>query len=108
MADAGTHDQETVHVEGSGRIPVYNRFVNVGGIRTHYLNAGDGDPRWHEDEAYIALAVVGSEDKLREPGYHEALRRIPDSDVVVLEDAGRLLNIERADRLNALVREFLA
>ena len=34
--------------------------------------------------------------------------RIPDSRVVVLEGAGHLLNIERADEFNALVRDFLA
>ena len=25
-------------------VPIYSRFVNVGGIRTHYLDAGDGPP----------------------------------------------------------------
>jgi pimeloyl-ACP methyl ester carboxylesterase len=291
IAGAGKHHQESVHGEGSGPIPVYSRFVNVGGIRTHYLDAGDGppiillhsgefggsaelcwernipalatehrviapdwlgfgqtdklrdfvsgsermvrhmvtfletmdidaadfvgvsmgatvllreaasnrcrfpirrmlvasgggfipdnefrranmdydgtpemmraiieanfsDPRWHNDEAYLArrvaasnapgawesvaaarfkspvlpprsefgqadtiayekipyatLAVAGSEDKLREPGYHEVLRRIPHCDVVVLEGVGHLLNIEAADQFNALAREFLS
>ena len=52
--------------------------------------------------------MAGSEDKLREPGYHSALCRIPDCEVVVLEGAGHLLNIECADRFNDLVRTFLS
>ncbi len=38
---------------------------------------------------------------------HQALTRIPDSRVVVLHDAGHLLNIEKADVFNDLVRRFL-
>ena len=53
------------------------------------------------------LAVAGSADKLREPGYHEALRRIPNSRVVLLEGAGHLLNIERSAEFNDLVADFL-
>jgi pimeloyl-ACP methyl ester carboxylesterase len=118
------------------------------------IEANFSDPRWHNDETYIArrvaasnapgaweavaaarfkspvlpprsefgqadaiqyecipyptLAVAGSEDKLREPGYHSALYRIPDCEVVVVEGAGHLLNIECADRFNDLVRRFFS
>ncbi|GAA4724207.1 alpha/beta fold hydrolase [Nocardioides endophyticus] len=69
---------------------------------------GQADTIEYEKIPYATLAVAGSEDKLREPGYHEALRRIPDSDVVVLDGAGHLLNIEYADDFNALVCGFLS
>ncbi|MEV8517204.1 alpha/beta fold hydrolase [Dactylosporangium sp. NPDC051484] len=117
------------------------------------LKSNFSDPRWHDDEEYVArrvaasnapgaweavaaarfkspqvpprsqfgqpdtiayesipfptLAVAGSEDQLRETGYHEVLGRIPNSTVVVLEGAGHLLNIERAEEFNALVLDFL-
>jgi pimeloyl-ACP methyl ester carboxylesterase len=51
--------------------------------------------------------MAGAEDKLRLPGYHEALGRIPDARIVVLAGAGHLLNIEKAGEFNGLVREFL-
>jgi 2-hydroxymuconate-semialdehyde hydrolase len=69
---------------------------------------GQADTIEYENIPYATLAVAGSEDKLREPGYHAALRRIPDSEVVVLEGAGHLLNIEYADEFNDLVRKFLS
>jgi len=69
---------------------------------------GQADTIEYENIPYATLAVAGSEDKLREPGYHDALRRIPDCEVVVLEGAGHLLNIECADQFNALVRGFLS
>lgn len=118
------------------------------------LRSNFSDPRWYDDESYIArrvaasnapgaweavasarfkspllpprsqfgqpdsipyenipfptLAIAGSGDKLREPGYHQVLERIPDSQIVVLEGAGHLLNIERASEFNVLVREFLS
>jgi 2-hydroxymuconate-semialdehyde hydrolase len=53
------------------------------------------------------LVMAGAEDKLRLPGYHEALGRIPDSRIVVLAEAGHLLNIEKAGEFNDLVRQFL-
>jgi pimeloyl-ACP methyl ester carboxylesterase len=53
------------------------------------------------------LAVAGAKDLLREPGYHQALQAIPGARVVVLDDAGHLLNIESADRFNSLTIDFL-
>jgi 2-hydroxymuconate-semialdehyde hydrolase len=68
---------------------------------------GQADTIEYEKIPYATLAVAGSDDKLREPGYHDALRRVPDAEVVVLEGAGHLLNIEYADQFNDLVQKFL-
>jgi 2-hydroxymuconate-semialdehyde hydrolase len=69
---------------------------------------GQLDTIAYEEIPFPTLAIAGSEDQLREPGYYEVLRRIRTSKVVVLEGAGHLLNIERADEFNALVRNFFA
>jgi pimeloyl-ACP methyl ester carboxylesterase len=69
---------------------------------------GQPDSIPYESIPFPTLAIAGSADKLREPGYHQVLERIPDSRVVVLDGAGHLLNIERSSEFNALVREFLA
>jgi pimeloyl-ACP methyl ester carboxylesterase len=68
---------------------------------------GQPDTIAYENIPFPTLAIAGGEDKLRSPGYHEVLRRIPDSKVVVIEGAGHLLNIERADEFNVLVNDFL-
>jgi 2-hydroxymuconate-semialdehyde hydrolase len=68
---------------------------------------GQPDTIAYERIPYPTLAVAGAEDKLRLPGYHEALGRIPDARIVVLAEAGHLLNIEKAGEFNGLVREFL-
>lgn len=69
---------------------------------------GQPDTISYENIPFPTLAIAGSEDKLREPGYHEVLGRIPESKVVVLEGAGHLLNIERAEEFNAMVLDFLS
>ena len=61
----------------------------------------------YERIRYPTLVIAGAEDKLRLPGYHEVLGRIPDSRIVVLAEAGHLLNIEKAGEFNVLVRQFL-
>lgn len=68
---------------------------------------GQPDTIEYERIRYPTLAIAGAEDKLRLPGYHKALRRIPDSTIVVLPEAGHLLNIEKAGEFNDLVRRFL-
>ena len=68
---------------------------------------GQPDTIAYERIPYPTLAIAGAEDKLRLPVYHEALGRIPDSRIVVLAEAGHLLNIEKAGEFNGLVREFL-
>jgi 2-hydroxymuconate-semialdehyde hydrolase len=61
----------------------------------------------YERIRFPTLVMAGAEDKLRLPSYHEALGRIPDSRIVVLAEAGHLLNIEKAGEFNDLVRQFL-
>lgn len=68
---------------------------------------GQPDTIEYENIPYPTLAIAGREDKLRDPGYHDVLNRIPNSKVVVLEKAGHLLNIERAAEFNSLVTKFL-
>lgn len=70
-------------------------------------NFGQPDTIAYEQIQFPTLAVAGSSDKLRLAGYHEALHRIPDVEVVVLDGAGHLLNIERAEEFNSLVLDFL-
>jgi 2-hydroxymuconate-semialdehyde hydrolase len=53
------------------------------------------------------LAFAGAKDLLREPGYHHVFERISGARLEVYEDAGHLLNIERATRFNADTVEFL-
>ncbi|HEY1971709.1 MAG TPA: alpha/beta hydrolase [Pseudonocardia sp.] len=68
---------------------------------------GQADTTEYERVKVPTLAVAGAKDLLREPGYHHALERIPGARVVVLDDAGHLLNIERAAEFNALAVDFL-
>jgi pimeloyl-ACP methyl ester carboxylesterase len=68
---------------------------------------GQPDTIAYEQISFPTLVVAGDEDKLRLPGYYEALRRISTSEIVVLEKTGHLLNIERADVFNELVSRFL-
>jgi 2-hydroxymuconate-semialdehyde hydrolase len=68
---------------------------------------GQPDRIAYEDVAVPTLAFAGGKDLLREPGYHHALERIPHARVEVVDDAGHLLNIERAARFNAATLAFL-
>jgi 2-hydroxymuconate-semialdehyde hydrolase len=68
---------------------------------------GQADTIGYEDIAARTLAFVGGRDELREPGYHEVFRRMPDARTVVFEDAGHLLNIEKAPAFNELALRFL-
>lgn len=68
---------------------------------------GQSDVTPYERIAVPVLALAGAKDRLREPGYHHALERIPGARVVVLDDAGHLLNIERAAEFNELAVDFL-
>ena len=61
----------------------------------------------YESIPYRTLAVAGGKDQLREPGFHRAFHRMPNSRVVVLDDAGHLLNIEKSEVLNDLLIQFL-
>jgi 2-hydroxymuconate-semialdehyde hydrolase len=69
---------------------------------------GQDDTTAYERVPYPTLVLVGAEDKLRIPGWQTVFEeRMPDVEVVVVEDAGHLLNIERADVFNEAASEFL-
>ncbi|SFO53486.1 Pimeloyl-ACP methyl ester carboxylesterase [Actinomadura madurae] len=68
---------------------------------------GQADTIPYEDVTVPTLAFAGAKDRLREPGYHQALGRIPGARVEVFDEAGHLLNIERAERFNRLAVDFL-
>ncbi|MFE7277356.1 alpha/beta fold hydrolase [Streptomyces sp. NPDC057623] len=68
---------------------------------------GQADAIAYERVTVPTLAFAGAKDLLREPGYHQALERIPGAEVELLDDAGHLLNIERAQRFNARAVRFL-
>ena len=69
---------------------------------------GKPDTIRYENIAVRTLIVAGAEDRLREPGYALGLgRRIPRSEVHVLERCGHCPNIEMSERFNTLVVDFL-
>ena len=68
---------------------------------------GQPDTIEYERIRHPTLVIAGAEDKLRLPGYYAPLGRIPDSRIVVLPEAGHLVNIEKAGEFNGLVRQFL-
>lgn len=72
--------------------------------RSHF---GQEDTTPYEAIPFPTLVIAGGGDRLREPGYEQALRRIPDVDVHVVPDAGHLVNIERPDVVNELLLAFL-
>jgi len=54
------------------------------------------------------LVVWGRHDRVVPVAHAEEARRIPDARVEILEDAGHIPQVERADRFNQLVLDFLA
>ncbi|HUY20589.1 MAG TPA: alpha/beta hydrolase [Candidatus Binataceae bacterium] len=69
---------------------------------------GQPDSTPYELISVPTLIVAGANDKLRLPGYADELaRRIPNAELHVFEDCGHCPNIERAERFNAVVIEFL-
>ena len=68
---------------------------------------GHADTTPYEHITIPTLAIAGSADKLREPNYHAAFHRVPRGEVVVLQGAGHLLNIERAEECNNAILKFL-
>jgi len=70
---------------------------------------GQPDATPYEKVSVPTLLLVGAEDKLREPGYHEAMvERIPEVRAIVVDGAGHLLNIEKAEVFNRAVVDFLS
>jgi pimeloyl-ACP methyl ester carboxylesterase len=68
---------------------------------------GQEDTTPYEAVPFPALVIAGGADRLREPGYEQAMRRIPDVDIHVVPDAGHLVNLERPDVVNELLLAFL-
>lgn len=69
---------------------------------------GHADQTDYEAVPFPTLVLAGGADRLRDPGYEQALRRIPGAAVHVLDGAGHLLNIERAAECNDLLLQFLS
>ena len=60
------------------------------------------------DVAIPALAIAAADDPSTPPSELEAIAgEIPESRLVVLEDARHLVNVERADEFNAAILSFL-
>jgi 2-hydroxymuconate-semialdehyde hydrolase len=71
-------------------------------------NFGQPDTVVYENVSVPTLVIAATHDKLREPGFYEPMRdRIPQVEVVVVDNAGHLLNIEKAEVFNTEVIEFL-
>jgi 2-hydroxymuconate-semialdehyde hydrolase len=68
---------------------------------------GHEDTTPYEAVPHPTLVIAGALDHLREPGYEQAMQRIPDVQIHVIPDAGHLVNIERADTVNELLLAFL-
>lgn len=70
---------------------------------------GNVDDTPYEQIAVPTLLTAGAQDRLREPGYADAIgARIPDCRVVVFDPSGHCPNVERAAEWNELVVDFLA
>lgn len=68
---------------------------------------GHADTIAYEAIGNRALVFVGGQDALREPGYHHVFARMPNAKVIVYEDAGHLLNLEKAEDFNSDLLKFL-
>ena len=69
---------------------------------------GQPDKTPYENIAVPTLVVAGAKDRLREPGFADAIAaRIPGAQLRVYEDAGHLPHIEQAARFNEDVVTFL-
>ena len=67
------------------------------------------DVRDRLDEVTVpALAVVGTQDQLTPPWYHEQLaEELPDCGLAKIEDAGHLAMLERPEAFNTVLERFL-
>ena len=87
-------------------------FVSSPRIRAPFApprgDFGNTDDIPYEHVAVPTLLTAGAQDKLREPGYAEAIgRRIPRCDVIVYDPCGHCPNVERADEWNDAVLDWL-
>lgn len=69
---------------------------------------GQEDVTAYERIPYPTLVIAGADDKLREPGYEQAMARIPNVRIRVVGEAGHLVNLERAEVVNAAMIAFLS
>ena len=67
------------------------------------------DVRGHLDAVRAPTLVIAAADDPSTPpdGLEAIAAEIPDSRLVVIEDARHLVNVERADEVNAALLEFL-
>lgn len=87
-------------------------FVSAPRLRAPFAPArgdfGNVDDTPYELIDVPTLLTAGAQDKLREPGYADAIgERIPDCRVTVYDPCGHCPNVERADEWNELVVDFL-
>ena len=69
---------------------------------------GKPDATPYENIEVPTLLIAGANDELRLPGYaHEVGAKIPDSEVVVFDDAAHCPHIEHAEKFNQLAIAFL-
>jgi pimeloyl-ACP methyl ester carboxylesterase len=70
---------------------------------------GTKDTIDYENISVPTLLIAGAQDRLREPGYADELaRRIPQSQLLTINDCGHLPQIEHPHTVNQAVLHFLA
>jgi pimeloyl-ACP methyl ester carboxylesterase len=70
---------------------------------------GTKDTIAYENISVPTLLIAGAQDRLREPGYADELaRRIPQSQLLTINDCGHLPQIEHPHTVNQAVLHFLA
>lgn len=86
------------------------RAVGQHVTRRDFLTCHQFDIRDRLDEISVpALAVVGDDDGLTPPSYHEYLaEQLPACEFTLLEDAGHLAMIEQPGEFNAALDAFIA
>ena len=87
-------------------------FVSAPRLRAPFAptrgDFGNVDDTPYEHVTVPTLLTAGAQDKLREPGYANAIgKRIPDCTVVVYDPCGHCPNVERAEEWNSTVTEWL-
>lgn len=107
------HDEFVRPYHEASLVPGQWEFVSSPRLRAPFAPArgdfGGTDETPYERVGVPTLLTAGAQDRLREPGYADAIgARIPDCRVVVFDPCGHCPNVERADEWNRLVVEFLS
>ncbi len=98
--------QEFAHLPGAWECAAAARFKAPFAEQKGQFGQPDTTP--YENIAVPTLLVAGAEDQLRLPGYaHEVGAKIPDSEVIVYDNAAHCPHIERAEEFNAAAIAFL-